>query len=292
MYKICTTLLIVLFITTSIVSATPIKERWLKKTQKEIEEFYSPFQSSNELVAYFFQYIEGDILSDKIDATIAYLGDQIFLRKRFPETFSFEILEKVLSVLETLPLNGKTSEVYAVAISDLLNNGSWLLTSDQKQLVHNRIFDRLLQETDSDSLDSIETAFYLLAGELPPETVRFLVQKYMNLEKLRKSEWIYIRNIPQHYYRKGLSRDDPYGEEKAVKKYRKHLSHEHQKTICQIIGCCHVLCWDFTPEIEKEVTPIIKEMIEEKMLFYEDAEIVLITFQSGIPDKKREFVLP
>ncbi|MDO4575833.1 MAG: hypothetical protein Q4D98_11530 [Planctomycetia bacterium] len=109
MYRASIVSSILLFIAMTVgVVAEPIENRWTPDTQEDVENFYRPFQTSESLKTYFFHYIEGDVLSDKVNAILAYLEDQDFLKERFPEVFTFEMLERVYSAMEAMPLNEDT----------------------------------------------------------------------------------------------------------------------------------------------------------------------------------------
>ncbi|MDO4575834.1 MAG: hypothetical protein Q4D98_11535 [Planctomycetia bacterium] len=111
------------------------------------------------------------------------------------------------------------------------------------------------------------------------------MKKYLNIDKLRKLDWFYCENIPSKYFRQGNRLND------VAEDFIEDLPLKRQKIVYQAIECCELLCWDFTPQIKEEVTPIIQEIVEKKMIVLLHASILQEVFESGIPYGKRDVLM-
>ena len=144
---------------------------------------------------------------------------------------------------------------------------------------------------ESDNPEIIDVAFEALGWNfgsyISEKTVSKLVKKYLDLEKFKRMDWFYCRNIPEDFL--GQTYDEPFEEELyfdefVIQDYVEELPLERRLVVHRALGACNLLRQ--TLAMKEEVVPLLQEIVNLKMLIFPDAEYTLSFYTRGIPEKQ------
>lgn len=260
----------------------------LAMSETEAEQFYAQFQTYEALETYFFG---GESLSEKYDAIWNYARHSPILRKKWPEFYDFERVQKVYSELEKIPLDSRDCGLLYRIVTEYIVEDDWPFTPEQKRYFLRRCIDRFLKDVESDNPEIIDEAFDALGrdfGEhLSEETISELVQKYLNLEEFKRMDWFYCRNIPGEVL--GLMYEEPFTEEMyldefVIEDYVEELPLERRLVVHRALGACDMLRQ--TLAVKHEAVPLLREIVNLKMIIFPEAEYTLYYYTKGITEKQ------